>query len=326
MGKWSAWSVCDKTCGETPGVKTRSRSTEPKGCRVAVEAKNCEIVPCPVDCEIGEWGPWSECSGKCKKDGATITRTREVTTQPAHGGKECCGELKETKPCGEEPTHCKKSPWTPWSDCSATCNTGTKSRTRHIETPATCGGAPCICDYKETINCHHKECHTPCETGPWTEWSECPKTCGGAVQSRSRSITQLPYGGGEDCPATTETKNCAETSCGKDCALTDWSEWSACSKTCYGIQYRSRSISVAPEADGRPCDALTESKSCNNECVMDCKLGEWGPWGDCSKTCGKGAKSRTRDVLQYIANGGAECEELRETTCCGNTTCPEEEL
>merc|ERR1711904_439143 len=59
-------------------------------------------------------------------------------------------------------------------------------------------------------------------------------------------------------------------------------------------------------------------------CVLDCKLGEWGPWGACSKTCGKGTKIRTKKILQYVANGGEACGEMSETECCGNTTCPAE--
>jgi len=51
-----------------------------------------------------------------------------------------------------------------------------------------------MCDFLETQNCAEKECLQECEPGPWSEWSECPATCGGAVQTRTRAVNKLPTG------------------------------------------------------------------------------------------------------------------------------------
>ena len=38
--------------------------------------------------------------------------------------------------------------------------------------------------------------------------------------------------------------------------------------------------------------------------VIDCKVGEWSDWSDCSTNCGQGTSKRTRDILHPPANGG----------------------
>ena len=56
---------------------------------------------------------------------------------------------------------------------------------------------------------------------------------------------------------------------------------------------------------------------------VDCKVGEWMAWGECSVTCGDGNKRRTREVVQQPENGGNECPNLEETDQCTTTLhCP----
>jgi hypothetical protein len=39
----------------------------------------------PVDCQLGEWSPWSSCNKSC--GGGTQISTRQVVTAAANGGK-----------------------------------------------------------------------------------------------------------------------------------------------------------------------------------------------------------------------------------------------
>ena len=48
-----------------------------------------ECAPTPVDCVVSAWSEWSACANSKQ------TRTRTITTQPAHGGK-TCEEVKRT--------------------------------------------------------------------------------------------------------------------------------------------------------------------------------------------------------------------------------------
>ena len=49
----------------------------------------------------------------------------------------------------------------------------------------------------------------------WNDWSECPVTCGGGVQNRSRTCTNPPPAfGGNSCPGESdETRPCNEKPC-----------------------------------------------------------------------------------------------------------------
>lgn len=59
----------------------------------------------------------------------------------------------------------------------------------------------------------------------------------------------------------------AEQSIGfpRSCEVTEWQEWSACSKTCgYGTHMRTRMQLRAPENGGAPCPVLKEEKLCGS--------------------------------------------------------------
>jgi hypothetical protein len=52
-----------------------------------------------------------------------------------------------------------------------------------------------------------------CGLGPWSEWSQCSKSCGGGNQIRTRNITVQPRNGGGACASTQETRPCNTQSC-----------------------------------------------------------------------------------------------------------------
>ena len=55
---------------------------------------------------------------------------------------------------------------------------------------------------------------------------------------------------------------------------------------------------------------------------IDCKWSEYGDWAQCSATCGKGMRERTRTVVQEASNGGAECSGSdKESEDCTGTPC-----
>ena len=63
--------------------------------------------------------------------------------------------------------------------------------------------------------------------------------------------------------------------------------------------------------------------------VCDCIWNEWGNWGQCSKTCDEGIKTKQRSVVRQAVNGGEACNEdvngLAQTSCliiyCRKTFC-----
>lgn len=50
-----------------------------------------------------------------------------------------------------------------------------------------------------------------------------------------------------------------------DCIVSDWSEWSECTKPCgLGEKKRQRQILNEPKKDGKPCPSLTEIRWCGS--------------------------------------------------------------
>ncbi|XP_067635375.1 uncharacterized protein vex isoform X2 [Eurosta solidaginis] len=52
-----------------------------------------------------------------------------------------------------------------------------------------------------------------CQVGDWTPWSECDKSCGMGVTSRTRKMMQAPQNGGKHCPSLTQKRNCQGFRC-----------------------------------------------------------------------------------------------------------------
>uniref|UniRef100_A0A1B6CB16 Spondin domain-containing protein n=1 Tax=Clastoptera arizonana TaxID=38151 RepID=A0A1B6CB16_9HEMI len=52
--------------------------------------------------------------------------------------------------------------------------------------------------------------------------------------------------------------------------------------------------------------------------ARDCRVGEWGDWSLCSKSCGVGEMTRRREVVKHSRRGGKPCSPLLETKWCGS--------
>ncbi len=51
-----------------------------------------------------------------------------------------------------------------------------------------------------------------------------------------------------------------------DCAVSSWSVWSPCTKSCgSGTKKRNRTITKQPANGGRSCPSLSETTSCNTQ-------------------------------------------------------------
>jgi hypothetical protein len=72
-------------------------------------------------------------------------------------------------------------------------------------------------------------------------------------------------------------------------------------------------------------DGQTSSQSCNTQnCPIDC-VGNWTPWGTCSKTCGGGTQTRTFKVTTQAQYGGIACpvaDGTPESQPCNTQNCP----
>lgn len=108
-----------------------------------------------------------------------------------------------------------------------------------------------------------------------------------------------------------------------DCVVSDWGQ---CSKECGGGT-RTRMIITQPSKNGKVCPNLSEkcnTQPCNSVDEtningnivgnMDCVVSDWG---QCSKECGGGVKTRT--IVTHPAGSGKVCPNLSES--CNTQEC-----
>eukprot|EP00929_Paragymnodinium_shiwhaense_P074672 TRINITY_DN38225_c0_g1_i1.p1 TRINITY_DN38225_c0_g1~~TRINITY_DN38225_c0_g1_i1.p1 ORF type:complete len:1691 (+),score=329.54 TRINITY_DN38225_c0_g1_i1:637-5073(+) len=352
---WAAWDKCDKTCDGGQQMRLREllhgNMNDGKGCNdMLSEVQGCNTKPCKpiVDCEMGPFGPWSNCSRACGS--GTQTRTRAVQTYARNGGKGCKNSTSETKTCklaACSTVDCKWSDWTKWGGCSADCGGGVMERTRRIIRLPEKGGKLCDVQNKsEVAPCNIQSCSNNCVDGrwaDWTPWGPCSRTCKGGVTTRSREIAMPGNSCGKPVLGFShEVATCNDkVVCIKpvNCVFATWSEWSGCSDVCDGQQVRDRRIATHAKGAGKPClGEMSVMRPCNQTVgptggmaspacekhanQVNCNMSAWVA-SPCSALCDGGQQASSRTVLVHAKNGGKACEEvLAKTEPCNTQACP----
>ncbi|CEM31478.1 unnamed protein product, partial [Vitrella brassicaformis CCMP3155] len=217
---------------------------------------------------------------------------------------------------------CAVAEWKDWGECSKSCEGGVKKRTREVTAEPQGGGEECP-ELEETAPCNEQPCPVACVVGDWSIWSPCSKDCGGGKRRRVREITTEPQHDGEECPPLSEEEDCNTEPCKTDCTVSDWSEWDKCSEECGGgTQSRTRTVVEPDQSGGAPCPELSEERACNEDpCAVDCEVGSWGNFSECSKSCGGGTRTRNRTVEVEPSDDGDQCPDLEETEECNTQPC-----
>eukprot|EP00794_Sanderia_malayensis_P005644 gene5644-6340_t len=130
-----------------------------------------------------------------------------------------------------------------------------------------------------------------------------------------------------DCVGTANTQYVYEV--GQDGGYTDWGEFSACSTTCGdGVQVRTRNCTnPSPSGFGKDCSHIgpqTDSRACNlRPCIIDGGFSNWTWFGECSKTCDGGYRTRYRFCNNPKPQGGGRnCTgPYVDTEYCANDLC-----
>jgi len=199
------WSDCSATCGH--GHKTRSVScfgsdgsaVDDSLCDTATQPAHSES--CQLEaCASWTYGTWSDCSASC----GAGTKTRSVTCIDHAGNTVESTECTDSSPSDSEECNlgeCDVWTWSvgDWSDCSATCGDGVKTRQRECvnqngdvsSTPdADCSSATSFVSQK---TCHEKECTaTQAAQGDTSSTQSASVTTGGDTESASLSTgTQI---------------------------------------------------------------------------------------------------------------------------------------
>jgi hypothetical protein len=265
-----------------------------------------------------------------------------------------CGATQETQECCAPPcaSDCICGDWTVWSDCMTdnafgiACGPGTKSRSR-ICLPPQYGGQGCP-PTDEEVTCVLEGCPTNCAVSEWSAWSPCPNTCGiRLTQRRTRTVLTPPENGGSPCPDLVDEIPCPCLPCPVDCQLSPWGLWGDCDTPCGpGNRWRTRDVLVVPRDGGVGCNITIEESPCvvnadggyfdaqgqwtpaNKPCDVNCKVGPWGDWSPCDKTCTSdqdatfpGTQTRTRTVLVPTQYSGLPCPATVESRWCATQCC-----
>ena len=232
FSKWTTWSACSRTCG--PGTRGRSRSCTqgkyggtqcPENLKNFIEEgrKPCNLKECPR-CIWSSWKPWEPCSKSCLEEGGEQgTRKRKRDYREADPSNPRCvaSEASEEKLCiGESsstvmcPIDAKMSSWTSWGPSEDVCGQLCKDGANATKTPI--------------------------------------------MQEKSRHCMEGRHGG-RLCKNLydnhiKEARMCPSSKpCPEDCTVSDWTDWSACSKGCGpGKRYKTRRI-LGPFHGGADC-------------------------------------------------------------------------
>mmetsp|Transcript_65313 Transcript_65313/g.189297 ORF Transcript_65313/g.189297 Transcript_65313/m.189297 type:complete len:363 (-) Transcript_65313:3-1091(-) len=131
-------------------------------------------------------------------------------------------------------------------------------------------GMPCP-PLEARLPCGASPCPKDCQVGPWEEWTSCTSACGGGTQSRSRAILTEARRGGEPCPSDQDRRTCNIGACDRDCQLSDWSDWGACSRACRfdasapsGRRTQARAVSAMQVGRGE-CPEATDAARLRGE-------------------------------------------------------------
>lgn len=317
--KWADWGECSKPCGG--GVQFRSREVA-QDCELPGAAKTCAAGPlkqsqvcndfeCPKLCEVSEWSAWGVCSVTCGV--GEKTRSRKVVQPPRGADSEACPPMFEVAVCTTRACHCspKYSDWSSWSECSATCGGGVRTRGKSLfrgcPTTETSPASPPSLYEEEPCNAEVC-CPIHCQVGEWTEYGNCDAEVGPGYRYSTRDVVVPPNMCGSKCPLLSRRKPCFGPSpVPKKCKLSPWSLWSSCSVTCgAGTRYRTRALIAGFSLPEGACGNLRELDACMEQpCPEDCSMSAWGPWSKCNND---GFRRRTRSVIRFPSGGGAPCD------------------
>jgi len=124
------------------------------------------------------------------------------------------------------PVNCLVTAWSPWSECSASCEAeigqvgrkrqrrASREKFRMIKRHEAGGGRKCPKRLRRRQKCQVPACQGDCTVAEWGEWSACSQSCGqDGMQERLRNVPNEPGIGGRPCGPRTESRMCSLADC-----------------------------------------------------------------------------------------------------------------
>uniref|UniRef100_H0VSR4 SCO-spondin n=1 Tax=Cavia porcellus TaxID=10141 RepID=H0VSR4_CAVPO len=234
---------------------------------------SCTALPCPppAHCAWSRWSAWSHCSHSCGLGGQQ-SRFRSSTS--GSWAPECREEQSQSQPCPQPP-------------CPPLCLQGALPRSLGDSwLQGECHQCSCT---PEGVICDTTKCAAPSGWTLWSPWSDCPVSCGGGHQVRTRTcMVSVPQRSEPPCLGSdTETQYCGQQPCLPLLDVCSWGPWGPCSHTCGpGLTSRSGSCScLLAKADSMCNGTVThlETQACYpGPCLEECVWSSWSSWTRCS--------------------------------------------
>uniref|UniRef100_A0A8C6LSW7 Thrombospondin type-1 domain-containing protein 7A n=1 Tax=Nothobranchius furzeri TaxID=105023 RepID=A0A8C6LSW7_NOTFU len=315
------------TCsGAEEGIQTREVGCLLKSDGSPAEDAICEyfepkprleqacLIPCPQDCVVSEYSPWTSCSKTCGT--GLRNRVRSVLVPPLFGGG-ICPNLTEFQSCkpglctGPEGLYSLRVG--PWSPCALPQTRtarqvkrrkgkgqGLRERTG-VKDPET----------RELIQKKRNRNRLNRQESPFWDIQVGFQTRDVVLCSCHQNALCLP----RDLPLTIQS--CVLP---KDCQVTEWTQWSSCSKTCLDLESprgnctRRRQVLQFPVGDGADCPPLEETLSCEpqGESLPPCAAFVWRTteWSDCRVDLLLSQQDRRRSNVTGLCGGGLQTREV----------------
>ncbi|XP_037119281.1 thrombospondin type-1 domain-containing protein 7A-like isoform X2 [Syngnathus acus] len=328
---------------ECPEVLTQERESDaPSVCPgyrwKTHKWRRCQMVP---------WSVRQDSPGAQETCGSGL-QVRAVSCRRQDGGQadiEACLKFSRSMPpltqlcqlpCQED---CQLSNWSKFSPCTADC-VGVRVRKRTL-----------VGKSKKREQCRNHQMYPLSETQycpcnkynaqPVGNWSDCILSESGRAEGQlgvkvQGDIKECGQGYRYQAMACYDQDNrIVETSrcnshghieeaciipCPSDCKLSEWSNWSRCSKSCgSGVKVRSKWLREKPYNGGRPCPKLDHVNQAQVyevvPCVSDCGQYIWvvEPWSgwkvssvDLKNNCGEGVQTRKVRCMLNTVDGPSE--------------------
>jgi hypothetical protein len=120
-----------------------------------------------------------------------------------------------------------------------------------------------------TIKCGQFRCKEDCVQTVWSGFGKCSVDCEGGTKLRTRATKRRPRFGGSACGPVTDTQNCHQGTCDRDCDLNKWTKFTGCSQACgKGYQEKFRSVYRVLRAGGKCAKPRHSSRYNRRNCNM----------------------------------------------------------
>uniref|UniRef100_A0A7N5ZTZ2 Thrombospondin type-1 domain-containing protein 7A n=1 Tax=Anabas testudineus TaxID=64144 RepID=A0A7N5ZTZ2_ANATE len=262
------------------------------------------LIPCPRDCVVSDFSPWTPCSKTCGM--GLQNRIRIILAPPLFGGA-VCPNLTEFQTCQPGPCEGEERFYSlrvgPWGPCSVPLREKGKAKD------------------PETRELKKKKKNRNPQNRPGRKFGDLQigyQTREVSCVHKSGIVEALSLCSQQTLPVTLQA--CVMT---KDCYVTEWSEWSACSKECYdpngpkGERTRTRKVSQLPTDGGKDCPELEEKEPCSlqGDGVPPCAVYSWKTteWTECRVDVLLSQQDRRRGNQTGLCGGGIQ---TREVYCC----------